>query len=1107
MIRSIVNTSLRFRLLVLGVALGVMAIGIMQLRNAPADVLPEFTPPYVEIQTEALGLSSTEVEQLITVPLEADLLNGVEGVDVIRSKSVPGLSSIVMVFEPGADLYRSRQLVQERLTQAHALPQVSQPPTMLQRLSSSSRLMMIGLSSDKLTPIERGVLARWTMKPRLMGVPGVANVAIWGQREQQLQVRVDPEQLREKNVTLSQVIKTTGNAQAVSHLSFLEASTPGTGGFVETPQQRLQVRNLLEELATPAQLARVPVEGTGGRLRLTDVANVVQDHQPLIGDAVVNNGDGLLLVVEKFPGANTLEVTKGVEEALDKLKPGLSGMQVDSSVFRPATFIEDAIDNLTLALIIAGVLIALALAAFLFAWRTLVIALLTIPLSLIAAALVLDLLGETFNAISFAGLAVALAIVIDDAVVGAESAARRMREHREQGDDASTAESLLQSTARVRSPMVYATLIALLAIVPVVVMQGRPGGFFEPLVLGYVLAVAAAMLVALTVTPALTALLFSRGAGAGAESPITRRLHPRYDGALGRFVRRPRAAFFVVGAGVIVGLAMLPLLGTSLIPSFKDQNVLVRLAGEPGTSQPKMTETARTVSRELRAIPGVDNVGAAVGRAVTGDRVVDVNSSELSVSIDSGADYDKTVNAIEDVVDRAPAAKGDVVTYSQQKIRDVGTLRNGEDPVAGRDNEIDALTGSDKPLVVRLYGQNSDVLRGEASKVRQAMSEVDGVVDPRVQPTTLEQAVEVKVDLAKAQRFGIKPGDVRRAEATLLQGTQVGNVFDDQKVFEVIVQGEPETRQSVSNIRHLLIDRPGGGHVRLGQVADVRVTPTPSVIERDAVSRRIDVEANVSGRSLGSVQSDVEDRLADLSLPLEYHAEVLKEATGEEIGTSRMVGFGIAAAIAAFLLLQAAFGSWRLAALVSLLLPIALVGGLPAVLIAGGDVSLGSLLGFLAVFGIATRNLVMLVRHFQDLEREEGEALGPELVRHGARDRLGPILTTTFALGLAAVPFVVLGSRPGLEVVQPMAVVILGGLVTSTLLSLFVAPALYLRFATPQAEVSDEVDLLHRWAGIEPAPAGAPSAVAEPVTADGDGNVGTAAKTGESESGEREPAV
>jgi CzcA family heavy metal efflux pump len=1086
MIRSIIGSSLRFRLLVLGIAFGVMAIGISQLRSAPVDVLPEFTPPYVEVQTEALGLSANEVEQLITVPLEADLLNGVEGIDVIRSESVPGLSSVVMVFEPGADLYRSRQLVAERLTQAHALPHVSAPPTMLQPLSSSSRVMMIGLSSKNLSPIERSVIARWTIRPRLMGVPGVANVGIWGQREQQLQVQVDPKELRDKNITLSQVVKTTGNAQAVSPLSFLEASTPGSGGFIETPQQRLQVRNILDTIAEPKELGRVPVEGTGGRLRLTDVADVKVDHQPLIGDAVVNGSDGLLLVVEKFPGANTREVTKGVEKALDNLRPGLSGLETDTSVFRPATFIEDAIDNLTLALIIAGILLALVLAAFLFAWRTVLIALLTIPLSLVAAAFVLDLLGESFNAISFAGLAVALAIVIDEAIVGAQNVARRLGEQRAESDRSSLAALVTAATAEVRSPMAYATLIALLAIVPVVVMQGRPGAFFEPLVLSYVLAVAAAMLVALTVTPALSLLLYSRGTLGRRESPIVRALSPRYDGALGRFVSKPRTALVVVGACIVAGLVALPLLGTSLIPSFKDRDVLVRLDGKPGTSQPKMTSLASQVSGELRSIPGVDNVGAHVGRAVTGDQVVDVSSSELWVSIDSDANYDETVSAIEDVAGRVSSVNSDVVTYSKQKLRDVGTLDDGEAPVAGKDNDIDVLTGSDKPLVVRLYGQNSAILRREALKVQQLMSEVDGVDNPRVEQSAREQSLEIKVDLDKARQFGIKPGDVRRAEATLLQGIQVGSVFEEQKVFEVIVKGTPNTRRSISDIRNLIIDRPGGGHVRLGQVADVRTRATPSVIQRDSVSRRVDVEADVSGRSLGSVVSDVEDRLQKLSLPIEYHAEVLKDTAGEEIGTGRMIGFAIAAVIAMFLLLQAAFRSWRLAALVALTLPLALVGGLVVALIDGAELSLGSLAGLLALFGIAARNGLMLIHRFQQL-RTEGEPLGAELVRRGAKERLEPILTTAAALALFALPFVIMGSRPGLEVVNPMAWVILGGLVTTTLFSLFVLPALYLRFAAAQPEVAPDDELLYRWAAAEPAPAQAGAATATVEAGEGQG--------------------
>ncbi|MDQ3867418.1 MAG: efflux RND transporter permease subunit, partial [Actinomycetota bacterium] len=1035
MIPRIVAAALRFRLVVVALAAAVMAIGITQLRDAPVDVLPEFTPAYVEIQTEALGLSADEVEQLVTVPLEADLLNGVEDVDVIRSQSVPGLSSIVLVFEPGTDVYRGRQLVQERLTQigAAAFPNVSKPPTLLQPLSSSGRVLMIGLSSEDLTPIEESVIARWTVRPRLLGVPGVANVAIWGMRDQQLQVRVDPERLRDRNVTLDQVVETTGNAQVFSPLSFLEASTPGTGGFIETPHQRLQVRNVLERIADPEELGKVPIEGTRGNLRLTDVADIRVDHQPLIGDAVVNDGDGLVLVVEKFPGANTLEVTRGIEDALEKLRPGLSGVRTDPSVFRPASFIEDALDNVALALVIAALLLALVLVAFLFDWRGLLVALVTIPLSLVAAGLVLDLLGETFNAISLAGLAAALALVVDDAVVGAENVARHLRRKHETASDRSTAAVVLEASHEVRSPLTYATLIALVAIVPIAVMEGRPGAFFRPLVLSYAVTVTVAMAVALTVTPVLSVLLFSRGANGRRESPLLGWVRPRYDAALSRFARAPWAALVAAGACVVVGLVVLPFLGTSLVPSFKDRGVLVHLDAKPGTSNPRMTAIATEVSRELRSLPGVENVGAQVGRAVTGDQIVDVNSSEVWVSVDSGADYDATLASIEDVVRRVPGVERDVVTYSTQRIRDVGALDEGENPVRG--NRLDVLTGSERPLVVRVYGQDLGVLRREANKVRRIMSEVDGVVDPRVDLPATQPTLEIEVDLDKARRYGIKPGDVRRAEATLLQGIQVGSVFKEQKVFDVVVQGVPELRTGVSTVRNLLIDRPGGGHVRLGDVADVRAGRSPTIIERDAVSRRLDVEANVSGRSLGAVAGELEDRLADVSFPLEYHAEVLQETAAAEMGATRMLAFAIAAALAVFLLLQAAFQSWRLAILASLTLPVALVGGLLGALASGAELSLGALVGLLALLGIAVRNGVLAIRDFQRIEHEEGEPLGPGLVGRATGDRLVPTLATAFALAVVALPFAALGSRPGLEIVHPMAVVVLGGLVTCTFLA------------------------------------------------------------------------
>ena len=430
MMRWIVGSSLRFRGLVVALAVAILALGITQLRDMSVDVLPEFGPTTVEVQTEALGLSAPEVEQLITVPMEQDLLNGVAFLDDIRSESVPGLSRILMIFEPGTSIFRARQAVAERLTQAHALPNVSKPPQMLQPVSSTNRVLMVGVSSQSTSAIEMSVLARWTIVPRLMGVPGVANVAIWGQRDRQLQVQVDPERLRDRNVSLSQVIESTGNALWFSPLSFVEASTPGTGGFIDTANQRLGIQHF-SPITTAATLSQVALEDTNGRrLQLGDVASVVENHQPLIGDAVVKNGRGLVLVVEKFPDASALDVTRGVEDAINSMRPGLSGLEFDTTVYRPASYIDKAISNVRLALIAAAVLLALVFTAFLGRWRAAVVGLVTIPLSIITGALVLYALGKTMNAMVLAGLVAALVLVIDEAVVDIDNITRRLRRHR-----------------------------------------------------------------------------------------------------------------------------------------------------------------------------------------------------------------------------------------------------------------------------------------------------------------------------------------------------------------------------------------------------------------------------------------------------------------------------------------------------------------------------------------------------------------------------------------------------------------------------------------------------------------------------------------------------
>src|SRR2546427_318619 len=524
MMRWIVGSSLQYRFLVVGIAAAMMVFGITRLGHMPVDVFPEFAPPTAEIQTEALGLSAAEVENLVTLNTE-ELLAGVPWLKTMRSRSVPGMSSVQLIFQPGTNLMQARQLVQERLILSYLLPNVSQRPVMLNPVSATSRTMMIGVSSKKLSTMELSVLARWTIKPRLMGVPGVANVSIWGQRERQLQVQIDPERLRAKGVTQEQIIKTAGDSLWVSPLTFLNASFPGTGGWIDTPNQRLGVQHILP-ISTPEDLAKVPVDGA--KMRLGDVATVVEGHPLLIGDAIHNGGTGLVMLIEKFPGTNTLEVTRGVDEALAALRLGLPGVDVDSGIFRASTFIEMAFDNLTTALVLGALLVVVVLGAFLASWRTALISLVAIPLSLVVAAIVLYLRGATLNTMVLAGFVIALGVIVDDAIIAIEHIVWRLRERRLRGSDQATTAILREASLEGGRPGLYATLIVLLAVAPAFFMEGLSGAFFTPLAVSYALAVVASVVDALTVTPALALMLMGGAPNNYRAAPLVRWLTHRY---------------------------------------------------------------------------------------------------------------------------------------------------------------------------------------------------------------------------------------------------------------------------------------------------------------------------------------------------------------------------------------------------------------------------------------------------------------------------------------------------------------------------------------------------------------------------------------------------
>ncbi|MGH7501774.1 MAG: efflux RND transporter permease subunit [Longimicrobiales bacterium] len=1017
---TLVSIALRLRYIVVALAAVLILLGPRLMRGTPLDVFPEFAPPKVEIQTEAPGLSTDDVEALISVPIENALI-GTAWLETIRSKSVLGLSSVVLLFERGTDLMRARQLVQERLAVvAPQLPSAALPPVILSPLSSTSRVLKIGLSSPALTQMELSTLAKWTIRPRLMAVPGVANVAIWGQRDRQIQVLADPNRLAANGVTLAQL-------EAAAR----QVVTVGAGGFVDTPNQRLVVTHRAA-VDGPEDLASIPVTFRNGTpVTLGDVADIVNGSAPVIGDAIINDGPGLLLIVEKQPWGNTLDVTRGVEAALEALAPGLEGVEVDPTIFRPATFIEMSLHNLNRALLAGCVLVIVLLAFFLNDWRTALISLLAIPLSLLAAALILRYQGGAIDTMVLAGLVIALGEVVDDAIIDVENITRRMRLNAAHGHPKSAFRVVLDGSIEVRSAVVYGSLIVVMVFLPVFFLPGLAGTFFRPLAWAYILAILASLGVALTVTPALSLLLLPGRVDRRHEDPrVVRFLKEQYRRVLPGFIDRPRRAAWVVAASLGAAVLIAPFLGEEFLPRFKEYDFLMHWVEKPGTSIEAMNRITLRASRELREVPGVRNFGSHTGRAEVADEVVGPNFTELWISLDPSVNYDETVTTLQSIVDGYPGLYRDLLTYLRERIKEV-------------------LTGASASVVVRISGPDLDVLQEKARDVEAALAGIDGVVDLHVQQQVLVPQISVNFRPEDARRFGLTPADVQHTVTTLVRGTTVGEFFEGQKAFDIAVWGVPEARSSPQALRQLMIDTPGGGQVPLYAVADVILEPMRNEITREGASRKIDVTCNVAGRDLGQVAREIEARVADIDFDRGYHPEILGEYAAQQESRNLLLLMGALAILGIFLVLQADFDSTRLALIVFLTLPFALVGGVLGIVMTGGILSLGALVGFVTVLGIAARNGILLVSHFRHLEVEEGVPFGPDLVRRGAEERLAPILMTALATALALLPIVAAGSRPGHEIEHPLAVVIVGGLVTSTILNLLVVPALYLRFGRP----------------------------------------------------------
>ncbi|MFC3323230.1 efflux RND transporter permease subunit [Mesorhizobium cantuariense] len=1023
MLQTLVKLSLEFRHLVLAAAVLLLAVGAVLLPKAKIDALPEFGAPMVEVQTEALGLSTGEVESLVTINLE-EILTATPFLKSIHSKSVPGMASVLLTFEPGTDPMKARQMVQERLTMAWALPNVSKPPAMLQPKSAVGRAMIVGLSSKTVPLIDMSVLARWTMTPKLLSVPGVANVAIWGQRARQLQVQIETQRLESAGISLEEAIESAGDSLWVSPLTYLEASVLGSGGWIDTPNQRLGIQHV-QPISKASDLTKVAVASSA--LKLSDVADVVEGHPPLIGDAIINGEPGLILVVEKLPNVDAKAVAAGVEAALAELGQGMPGIDIDSSLYRASDYVDSAFANLARMLIAAAVLLSVAVFLSLTPVGAASIAVVVIVLSYVAAFVALYLGSPTFNLIHLAGLAAALSLVVDTAVVAAEAIGRRLRA----GGGRPLAAAVFDAIGEIRKPMIYALVIGLLAVAPILGLDGEAAAFFRPLAQAYGLTVAAASVVVLLGAPALAMVFLRSGSATGTRSePMVARLFgAAYGRLLVKFSATARPAYAIAGLGALALLAATPFLKWSPSPSFDEGTVRVSFEAAPGASLPAMTRTMAQLESEVRAIGGVSSVAGHLGRAITGDQVTGIESGQLWVGLDEQVDRAATLPRIRDAM----------AGFAHLDVKVEGYLAS----TAGR-----IFADAGEPVVVRIEGVETTVLEEQAKLVAATIAAIDGVNSVRIDKNAVSPEIEVKVDVAKAAARGLKPGDIRRAAATVFAGLEVGNLFEQQKVFDVVVWGAPTARSSITDIENLVIETPDGPHARLGDVAEVRVVPQLRTIEREGVTRSIDVHASVAGRSVTAVAEDVAAGLKKVQFPFEYHAYVRGDYAESRAAMLQVEFFAASAAVLIFFLLQAALQSWRLATGMFLSL-MAVSGGVAVILLAvTGTVSLGALAGLLAVLGLALRNGLVLASRVDQTSEQEGGGSWPDLVTAAARERFAPVLTSTLITCLAFLPALVMGSVTGLEILHPMAWVVIAGAVISVLINLFVLPALLLHSAT-----------------------------------------------------------
>ncbi|HXG86309.1 MAG TPA: efflux RND transporter permease subunit [Pyrinomonadaceae bacterium] len=1028
MLNGIIKWSLDNRLIVVAIAALLTVWGTYVALNLPVDVFPDLNKPTVTILTEASGLAPEEVETQVSFPIET-LMNGVPGVTRVRSQSGVGLAIVYVEFDWGTDVYRNRQLVTEKLNQAVAQLPKNITPTLAPISSIMGEIMLISVrSKDGATnPLDVRTIADWTIRPRLLTIPGVAQVINIGGGVKQYQVLLSPDKLRQFNVTIEQVTD-----------ALEKSNTNSTGGFVESRSQEYLVRNLgrfysIDELKNTVVVYR----GQTG-IRLGDVANVEFGARIKRGDAGTMGTPAVIMSVQKQPGASTLDLTEKVDEAVRELQATLpADIEINTRLFRQATFIEASISNVIEALRDGAILVVIVLFLFLLNFRTTAITLTAIPLSFVVTFLVLWAFGISINTMTLGGLAVAIGELVDDAIVDIENIFRRLRENRLSENPRSSLDVIYHASLEVRSSIVYATVIVALVFIPLFALTGVEGKLLAPLGLAYITALVASLVVSLTITPVLASYLLPKMKAMHAEkdSFIVRFWKKWDEKLLHRTLHHPYKV--IIGASVLflLAIATLPFVGTAFLPEFNEGTLTINVLAQPGTSLTESNRIGQIAEKLVLEVPEVVSTGRRTGRAELDEHAEGVHYTEIDVDLkETERDREEILHDIRDALAVIP-----------------GVNINVGQPISHRLDHLQS--GVRAQIAVKLFGEDLSTLRSKAEEIRNTMQTVEGATDVQIEKQVLIPQVRFNIDRARAAQYGLPPGEIAETLETALNGRTVSEAIEGQRRYDVVVRFDDASRGSLDALKNVTIDTPSGAQIPASAIATIEEIPGPNQVLRENTQRRIVISANTEGRDLGSVVGDMQARIAaQVQLPQGYFLEYGGQFQASQEATRTLSVLTLFSLAAIFFLLIKALGDWRSALQVMINIPLALIGAIIALLLSGGVFSIATLVGFISLVGITSRNGIMMISHYLHLMREEGEDFTEAMIIRGSLERLIPVLMTALTAGLSLIPFVLAADAPGKEILHPLAVVVLGGILTSTLLDQIVTPAVFYKFGRPTAD-------------------------------------------------------